>query len=91
MMPKELREILLKYVKGTIHTNPNLDLDVIFYSQEEVDDILNYVKCNLVQHFEETLQPTNIDAYNIHKKITDYNREKFNILFNKYSQTSDME
>lgn len=70
-MSIELRDILLKYVKGTIKTKPKMNLDIKFYTQKELDlqlDVLrmlmseqHYIKLEELQKdFEQVLIDNNI-------------------------------
>ena len=49
-------------------------------------EALRWIEANLVMPFEGTLQSKNEDAVRIHKKITDYNREKFNKLIQMFTE-----
>ena len=55
-----------------------------YYSLEELKEIFRVIECNLVMPFEGDLQTDNKDAKEIHRKITYYNREKFNELRLRY-------
>jgi len=60
----------------------NKELDIAL--KEQVKEILNDVEANLVLSFEGSLQSKNKAEVEIHRKITDYNREKFNQLKKKF-------
>lgn len=50
----------------------------LFYSEDELKEIFRVIECNLVMPFEGTLQSENVAEKEMHRKITDYNRHKFN-------------
>ena len=49
-------------------------------SYVNVEDVLIWIETNLVQPFEGILKTEDEKEKEIHRKITDYNREKFNKL-----------
>ena len=52
----------------------------------KVDEILKWIECNLVMPFEGSLQSENNELTEIHSKITDYNRTKFNQLTKTFEE-----
>ena len=52
--------------------------------KKEIVQLFDEIEAMLVKPFEGTVTETNLTAKQMHEKILDYNREKFNQLKNKY-------